>query len=89
MSHEDILGTGKYPGHYTRRQLHPAPARPELDALVKRAIAAFDALPPDRQRELRAEQRRSWVIGELMLSDPNLTREAAAARVARAETEGF
>ena len=35
--------------------------------------------------EERLEQRRSWVIGELMLEHPDMTREEALERVLRAE----
>lgn len=59
----------------TRRTLHPPrPRHEELDALLARAMA----LPPMTPAQIEA-QRRSWVIGEMMLSNPNMTRERAAA----------
>lgn len=61
----------------SRLMLHPAPERPELDRLVKEACARFDALTPVEQRAHREAQRHSWVIGELMLENPNMTREYA------------
>ncbi len=56
----------------------PCPARPELDRLIKEAIARFDALPPEQQREHRRAQRKSWMVGEMMLEHPEMTREQAA-----------
>jgi hypothetical protein len=55
----------------TRRTLAPAPARPELAALLE--AARNHKMTPD---EIEA-QRRSWVIGELMLDDEAMTREDA------------
>ena len=59
--------------------------RPELDALVKEAAARFDRLTPDQQRAHRAEQRRSWVRGELMLEHPNMTADQANALIDAAQ----
>ncbi len=53
------------------------PARPDLDRLIKEAIAKFDALSPEQQREHRRAQRKSWVLGEMMLEHPEMTREQA------------
>lgn len=47
--------------------------RPELDALVKASIEAFNALLPAEQAAHRREQRRSWVRGEMMLEHPEMT----------------
>lgn len=69
------------------RPSKPCPARPDLHAMVQRAVAAFEALTPEQQAEHRAEQRRSWVIGELMLSNPDMTRERAEAMVDRVRRE--
>ena len=52
--------------------------RPELTELLRQAIDAFDKLTPEQQRAHRAAQRKSWVIGELMLANPEMTREEAA-----------
>lgn len=69
------------------RPSKPCPARPDLHALAARAIAAFEALTPEQQAEHRAEQRRLWVIGELCLSNPDMTRERAAEIVDRVRRE--
>ena len=48
-----------------------------LDALIKDAMAKFDALSPEQKREHRLAQRKSWVIGEMLLEHPEMTREYA------------
>lgn len=45
---------------------------PELMALLERA----KTLPPMTKEERRA-QRRSWVVGEMMLAHPEMLREEA------------
>lgn len=55
----------------TRRMQHPAPKRPELDALLEKA----KTIP--FTKEMRAAQQESWVIGEMMLEHPEMTREEA------------
>jgi len=49
----------------------PCAPHPELDALL--AKAKDHVMTPD---EIRA-QRKSWVIGEMMLEHPEMTREEA------------
>lgn len=49
----------------------------ELDRLVKEACARFDALTPEQKREHRRAQRKSWVIGNMLLDHPETTREYA------------
>lgn len=63
----------------TRRTLYGCPERPELDALLRKAVAAFDAMTPEQQAEHRRAQRKSWVVGETMLEHPEMTREQAVA----------
>lgn len=52
----------------------------KIDALVKKAMAAFDALSPEEQRAHRREQAVSWVFGEMKLEneDSPVTREEIA-----------
>lgn len=57
----------------TRRTLNAT----ELDALVKEAIKRFDALTPEQQAAHRRAQRKSWVIGNMLLDHPEMTREYA------------
>jgi hypothetical protein len=56
--------------------LKPLPS-PDLDRLVKDAVAKFNALSPEQQREHRRAQRKSYVVGEMMLEHPEMTRERA------------
>jgi hypothetical protein len=55
------------------------PANPDLGALIKRAVAAYKAMSPEEKRVMHEAQRRSWVIGELMLEHLDMTREQAEA----------
>ncbi len=48
-----------------------------LEQLVAEAMARFNALPPEQQREHRRAQKKSWVIGEMMLEHPEMTRQHA------------
>lgn len=57
----------------------PCPDRPELSELISQSVAAFNALSPERQREMRIAQRKSWVVGETMLSHPEMSRADAEA----------
>lgn len=57
----------------------PIKDRPELTEAIKRAVAAFEAMTPEQQREHRKAQRRSWVVGETMLANPEMSREQAEA----------
>lgn len=49
----------------------------DFQKLVKAATDRFDALTPEQQLEHRRQQRKSWVIGEMMLEHPEMSREAA------------
>jgi hypothetical protein len=60
----------------------------DLTKLIEEAVARFNSLPPEEQAAHREAQRKSWVIGELMLSNPTLSREEAAARVEAALRNG-
>lgn len=69
----------------TTRMFPPMKGHAELTALAKEAIDRFDALTPDQQRTHRAEQRRSWVRGELMLEYPDMTADQANALIDAAQ----
>ena len=67
-----------------RVTLYPSQERPGLDRLIKEACARFDALSPEQQREHRRAQRKSqvasrksWVVGEMLLAHPDMSREHA------------
>jgi len=51
--------------------------RPDLNELVRKAQERFNALSPRQKREHRAAQRKSWVVGEMMLEYSEMTREYA------------
>lgn len=65
-------------------RMKPAKDRPELAELGRRANEAFDALTPEQKIAHREAQRKSYVVGELMLENPDLTREEAEKRYHRA-----
>jgi hypothetical protein len=50
---------------------------PELERLVQEAMANFDALTLAEKREPRRAQTISWVIGEMLLEHPEMSREEA------------
>ena len=57
--------------------MKPLKDRPDLAELLKKAKEAFDAMTPEQQREHRRAQRKSWVIGEMLLEHPDWSREDA------------
>lgn len=61
----------------TRKTLLETKDRPELVELLALAVAAYKAMTPEQRREMNAAQRKSWVIGEMMLDHPEMTREEA------------
>jgi hypothetical protein len=52
---------------------------PDLQKLVRDAQARFEALSPEQKRAHVEAQKKSWVVGETMLSHPEMTREEAEA----------
>jgi hypothetical protein len=56
-------------------RLSPMKDRPELIAKIKESIEFFNRMSPEEQHEHRAAQKKSWVIGEMMLEHPEMTRE--------------
>lgn len=50
-----------------------------LRELIAKAQVKFDALSYEEQQAHREAQRRSWVVGETMLENPDMTREEAEA----------
>ena len=47
----------------------------DIEQLCKDAVARFKAMPLAEQQEMCRAQRKSWVIGEMMLEHPEMTRE--------------
>ena len=77
MDPETLVMTRRAATNSMRLTLYPAPERPELDRLIKESLALFGALDRDEQSEHRRAQHKSWVIGEIMLAHPEMTREEA------------
>lgn len=55
----------------------PLKDRPELTKLLHEAVERFNALTPAQKLEMQMAQRRSWVIGNMMLSSPHMSRDYA------------
>lgn len=55
----------------------PIPLKSELAAALERAVAAYNVMTPQQKREMHETQRRSWVIGNMMLGNPDMSREYA------------
>lgn len=66
------------------------PERPELEALLKKSVAAFKALSPEQQEEHLRLQRESWVRGEMGMGSDRDEAEYRAAMSATApeQTDG-
>lgn len=47
----------------------PRRKRDDLQALIEKSVAEFNALPEAEQREIRRQQRESWVRGEMGLME--------------------
>ena len=57
----------------------PLKDRPDLTAALARAKEPVASMTPEERRLMHATQRKSWVIGELMLEHPEMTRDEAVA----------
>lgn len=57
--------------------MKPLPERPELAELLRKSKEIVAAMTPEQRREMHREQRKSWVIGEMMLQHPEMPREEA------------
>lgn len=61
---------------------------PELDELLAKAKAAYDALTPEEKWKHCREQAISWVYGQLKLSGRDVTRDAVERSVDRMIAQG-
>ena len=61
----------------------PIKTRPDLLAALARAKEAVASMTPEELSLMRAKQRESWVVGEMMLEHREMTRDEAAAIYAR------
>jgi hypothetical protein len=65
----------------------PCPKRPELDELLRKSKEVVDAMTPEARAAMFAEQRRSFVRGQIgMGSDADEAAYASALRSSDTET---
>jgi len=58
-------------------RIKPIADRPELTALLKASVAKVATMTPEERAKMIAQRRRSWVVGEMMLEHPHMTKEQA------------
>lgn len=59
----------------TSRRLNvPCPERPGLQTLLDKAKIWWDQASENERTEMLRAQRRSWVVGEMLLAHPEMTR---------------
>jgi len=58
-------------------RIKPIADRPELTALLKASVAKVATMTPEERAKMIAQRRRSWVVGEMMLEHPHMTKERA------------
>ena len=61
----------------TRRIIREMKDRPDLIESLRRAAALFNAMTPEQKLEHRRAQAKSWVVGEMMIEHPEMTRADA------------
>lgn len=49
----------------------------DLEKTIQAALQRFQSLPLAERIKLREEQRRSWVVGEMLIEHPEFTRAQA------------
>lgn len=57
----------------------------ELQELLKKAVAAYEALPPIEKARHKYDQRRSWIRGEMGLEYPEMTMDEIERRIDQGE----
>jgi hypothetical protein len=50
-------------------------SKPELDVLLKKAVASFNSMTLEEQQAILREQAISFVYGQMMDCNPEITRE--------------
>jgi hypothetical protein len=55
-------------------------SRPDLDQLLAECVAAALEMSPSEREAMWEAQQRSWVVGELMLTNPDISRDEAERR---------
>jgi hypothetical protein len=59
----------------TRRFLHESKPRLDLDRLIEASIERVKNMTPVEKKTMLKAQQRSWVVGEMMLEHPEMSRE--------------
>lgn len=80
----DLVVVNETWGAFMRTRFKPVVRVPmgrayDLTDLLRRAVAAFDAMSETQKADHRRKQRRSWVVGETILSHPEMSRADAEA----------
>lgn len=52
---------------------------PSISELAIDAAASYRRLPAEKRKAMNLAQRKSWVVGDLMIRNPHMSREAAEA----------
>lgn len=58
-------------------QIKPSPERTELTDLLRKSKEWLDNATVEQKAAMKRAQRKSWIIGEMMLEHPDMTRERA------------
>lgn len=58
-------------------QIKPSPERTELTDLLRKSKEWLDNATVEQKVAMKRAQRKSWIIGEMMLEHPDMTRERA------------
>lgn len=53
------------------------PEHPKLDTLLRQALAKVNAMSPAERKAMYEAQQRSWVIGEMLIEHPEMSRAEA------------
>ena len=53
------------------------PTNTKLAALLEKAAERWNHMSAEEKKKMAEAQRRSWVVGEMMLDHPDMTREYA------------
>jgi hypothetical protein len=59
----------------TTFRMKPSPPNPGLDRLLVEAQKAYDKMTPAQKREMHDAQRKSWVVGNMLLDHPHMSRD--------------
>jgi len=58
-------------------RMKPIKTDPELLERLRQSVEFVKAMTPEQQREMHRIQRKSWVVGEMMLENEHLSKKEA------------